>query len=386
MRPRLLAVKEPLRPWLDPRRVALNALLVADYLEQPAVTPKVGALAKVGACDPRCAEDLRVTARSVLHVASKLGERPRRPPRTPGATDADARELRASMIEVVEDALARSDDARLWLEVVRAARDEDDLVFDLRALAHVYRVNAGGLGVAPPAGDEEPRARRIADALEAELTGDVAANEWRDWLARAFTLLVGQHEEACRIARFVSHDGKIEFASLVAIARVRRRQVHEGIRSLAPPGMPPLPLPPPLPEAPPPPSVPAPVLPVESESACAPSSRPSMRAHERHAVELEVDFASDSNFYAGFAENLSGGGVFVATYVLRPIGSIIDLSIRLAGDGEPLHLRGEVRWTRDASSADIWPGMGVRFHALSPENEARIRAFLATREPLFFVD
>ena len=125
--------------------------------------------------------------------------------------------------------------------------------------------------------------------------------------------------------------------------------------------------------------------PEEPAVAPAPSSRPSVRAHERRAVELEVDFASDSNFYVGFAENLSGGGVFVATYVLRPIGTVLDLSVQLAGDAEPLHVRGEVRWTREPSrSGDLWPGMGVRFQALSPQDEARIRAFLDTRDPLFF--
>jgi uncharacterized protein (TIGR02266 family) len=99
----------------------------------------------------------------------------------------------------------------------------------------------------------------------------------------------------------------------------------------------------------------------EPAVAPAPSSRPSARAHGRRAAELEVDFASDSNFYVGFAENLSGGGL-VATYVLRPIGTVLDLSIRLAGDAEPLHVRGEVRWTREPSrSGDLWPGMGVRF-------------------------
>jgi uncharacterized protein (TIGR02266 family) len=338
----------------------------------------------------------------MLHVLAEMGDRPRRSPRAPGSTDHDARELRASMIDVIERELADSDEARLWLEVVRAARDEDHLVLDLRTLAHVYRLNEKKLEEVWGARDDELRARGLADTLEGDLAGKTAASQWDDWLARASALLVEVYDEACRVARFVSRgETQVEFASLVAIARARRRQPRQ--RSAAPPPLPP-PLPPPPPAIraappplpvlePPPPLAPAVVPPPEpllapAPSSPPPSSRPSMRVHERCAVELEVDFASDSNFYVGFAENLSGGGVFVATYVLRPIGTKLDLSVQLVGDAQPLRVRGEVRWTREPSSrsGDLWPGMGVQFEALSPEDEERIRAFLGARDPLFFDD
>lgn len=370
MRPRLLAVELPLRPWFDARAFARTALLVADCLAQPAVARKLAELAKVGACDARCVGDLRESARALLHVLAEMGERPRRTTRVPGPEDADARALRTAMIDVTERELADSDDARLWLEVVRAARDEDDWVLDLRTLAHVYRLHDEQLEEVCDVGDDEARARRVADALEEQLSGKPAASEWNDWLARAFAMLVAVYDEACRVARFVSRgETEVDFASLVSIARARRRQPR--LASIVPPPLP----------APPEPAAPPPVEPP------APSSRPSMRAHERRAVELEVDFASDSNFYVGFAENLSGGGVFVATYVLRPIGTRIDLDIQLAGDAEPLRVRGEVRWTREPSrSGDLWPGMGVRFEGLAPEDEARILAFVGKRDPLFFDD
>ncbi len=397
MRARLLAVEVPLLPWFDARAFARTALLVADCLAQPAVARKLEELAKVGACDARCVGDLRESARALLHVLAEIGDRPRRTPRGPGAAEAEARELRASMIERTEHELADSDEARLWLEVVRAARDEDDRVLDLRTLAHVYRAHEKQLEEVCDVREDEARARSVADALEEELADKPAASEWNDWLARAFALLVEVYGEACRVARFVSRgDTEVEFASLVAIARARRRQPR--LPSLVPPSLrapapPPPPAPPPLPApmAAPPPAMP-PALPTteaidERDVEPVPSSRPSMRAHERRTVEIEVDFASDSNFYVGFAENLSGGGVFVATYVLRPIGTRIDLSIQLAGDAEPLRVRGEVRWTREPSrSGDLWPGMGVRFEGLAPEDEARILAFVGKRDPLFFDD
>jgi uncharacterized protein (TIGR02266 family) len=115
----------------------------------------------------------------------------------------------------------------------------------------------------------------------------------------------------------------------------------------------------------------------------APPEAPSIRVEARWDVELEVDVFSDSNFYLGFTENLSGGGVFVATYMVRPIGTVLDLRIRLAGDDQPLHVRGAVRWIRTAGG-DSWPGMGICFEGLSSVDDARVRDFLKTREPIFF--
>jgi uncharacterized protein (TIGR02266 family) len=400
LRERLSTGDQTVRPWLEPRSVASSALLVADCMAQPEPARKIRALAEAGTCRATCVDDLRLVARAVLFILSKLDEATAASERLSHDADADARELRSAMIHVVERELHENDDARLWLDVVRGASDEIDLVLDLRCLASVYRTNAAALAATCDVAGDEMRARRLADALEAELTGDDAGTDpWREWLARAWMHLVAVHEQVCRIGRFLLPH--ITFPSLPMIARMRRRQVHEAPRAARLLGLPRLSAPPAAPArlapAPLPTSVPAPLAvltpAVESvapeavvESFAPPSPRP-IRAEARHRIELEVDFASDSNFYVGFSENLTAGGVFVATYVLRPVGSIIDLSIRLAGEDEPLQLRGEVRWIRELSwASDLWPGMGVRFDAISPENEARIRDFLEAREPLFFAE
>jgi uncharacterized protein (TIGR02266 family) len=106
----------------------------------------------------------------------------------------------------------------------------------------------------------------------------------------------------------------------------------------------------------------------------------------RLEVQLEVSIASESNFYAGFTENLSEGGVFVATHTPRPLGSVVDLVIDLPGQ-DPIRTRGVVRWLRAYSEAsDTSPGMGIRFEGLSPEDTARIHMFAEGRQPMFFDD
>jgi uncharacterized protein (TIGR02266 family) len=98
-----------------------------------------------------------------------------------------------------------------------------------------------------------------------------------------------------------------------------------------------------------------------------------------------VSLFSDSNFYVGFTENLSESGVFVATYFVRPLGSRVEMCVRIDGRDDPLILRGQVRWIRDFSpTSDGCPGMGIQFDDVSDGDRAEIAAFLATRDPLFF--
>jgi uncharacterized protein (TIGR02266 family) len=100
-----------------------------------------------------------------------------------------------------------------------------------------------------------------------------------------------------------------------------------------------------------------------------------------------VSLGSDHNFYAGFAENLSGGGVFVATHALKPAGEIVELSITLPDSNAVITARGEVRWIREYNEAsNVPPGMGIKFTQLGEGAEDAINAFLARREPMFFDD
>jgi type IV pilus assembly protein PilZ len=109
------------------------------------------------------------------------------------------------------------------------------------------------------------------------------------------------------------------------------------------------------------------------------------RSEARFRVELNVGIGSEHNFYQGFAENLSGGGVFIATHVQRHVGEKMDFSIQLPDSEEPITGTGEVRWIREYSeSSDARPGVGLRFLELSDGAIERIERFLKEREPLFF--
>lgn len=106
----------------------------------------------------------------------------------------------------------------------------------------------------------------------------------------------------------------------------------------------------------------------------------------RIEVTLVVTVESESNFYVGFTENLSDGGVFVATHAPREIGCAVDLVIELSYQ-PPIRAKGTVRWLRQYSEVnETVPGMGIRFDHLSTEDARRLHEFAKVRQPMFFDD
>ena len=48
-------------------------------------------------------------------------------------------------------------------------------------------------------------------------------------------------------------------------------------------------------------------------------------------MKVEVDHQSEHNFFTGFMENISSGGLFVATYGLMEIGQRLEVSFTVPG-------------------------------------------------------
>ncbi len=115
------------------------------------------------------------------------------------------------------------------------------------------------------------------------------------------------------------------------------------------------------------------------------SKEASRRKHKRIGVKVYVGLESAHNFYTGFTQNISNGGLFIATHNPLEVGQRVELLFHLPS-GSAIRTQGEVAWIREYNEAtpDIPPGMGVRFLDLSPEDSAKIREFVAEREPMFY--
>ena len=121
----------------------------------------------------------------------------------------------------------------------------------------------------------------------------------------------------------------------------------------------------------------------------APNAEPQHRAAERHDLEVAVDLESDSNFYTGLTQNISSGGLFIATHQIKRVGDRVHLKFTLPGAARAIECDTEVRWIRENSSlhrTDSPSGMGVRFLDMSPADASTIQSFLDNRDSLFYDD
>jgi len=113
------------------------------------------------------------------------------------------------------------------------------------------------------------------------------------------------------------------------------------------------------------------------------------RTAERHEVAVAVDLESDSNFYTGLTQNISTGGLFIATHQIKRVGDHVRLKFTLPGAAHAIECDTEVRWIRENSSlhrTDGASGMGVRFINMSAEDAGAIQAFIESRDSLFYDD
>jgi uncharacterized protein (TIGR02266 family) len=82
------------------------------------------------------------------------------------------------------------------------------------------------------------------------------------------------------------------------------------------------------------------------------------RIAPRIRVAVEIHVRSEHRFWIGLTENLSEGGLFVATAEPLEVGDRFDVLLSL--DGVEVHAPVEVRWVRPPGRPGLTPGVGVR--------------------------
>ncbi len=109
------------------------------------------------------------------------------------------------------------------------------------------------------------------------------------------------------------------------------------------------------------------------------------RSDPRISAQVEVTVSGPHNFFTGFTQNLSKGGLFVATHQVFGIGTEFDIELTL--ERKRITVTAKVCWVRENTPflpEGIEPGMGLSFVRISDEDLASIHEFLNKREPLFY--
>ena len=112
------------------------------------------------------------------------------------------------------------------------------------------------------------------------------------------------------------------------------------------------------------------------------------RTAPRIELEVEVGLETEHNFYTGLTQDISSGGIFVATGLSYRVGEKMTVRFTLPGRKEPIVADAEVRWVRDSryTRTDSPDGVGLRFVSLPAEAQASIVRFLENRDSLFYDD
>jgi uncharacterized protein (TIGR02266 family) len=105
---------------------------------------------------------------------------------------------------------------------------------------------------------------------------------------------------------------------------------------------------------------------------------------ERIVLKAQVSVRSQTNFFMGFSENISEGGVFISTTSAPNIGEEIEVNVPTLEGGEEV-VKGIVRWHRTQGDGSV-SGCGVQFMDLTDAAKKAIEAMIEKlkREPLFF--
>lgn len=123
------------------------------------------------------------------------------------------------------------------------------------------------------------------------------------------------------------------------------------------------------------------------------------RRAPRFELSLAITLQGANNFYTGLSEDISDGGVFIATHVRLAVGTPVTIWMTIPGSDAPTRVSGTVRWVREpsaiAKAENIFggdrqlaeaapPGIGVQFHDVSDATRKAIRGFMTCRRPDFF--
>lgn len=111
------------------------------------------------------------------------------------------------------------------------------------------------------------------------------------------------------------------------------------------------------------------------------------RQHLRATYKTSINLTSESNFYSGFTDDISEGGLFVSTHNTIPCGNVVNIEFMLPDSDEPIKAQGEVRWIREyRPENDAPPGMGLSFTGLPDAVRQRILSFVKVRDTIFYED
>lgn len=97
---------------------------------------------------------------------------------------------------------------------------------------------------------------------------------------------------------------------------------------------------------------------------------PEKRAHPRVPLVAKVDVESEGYGFLAVAQDISAGGMCIATANPLPVGASLEITFVVPDTEQKIRVHAVVRHVVEGSA------MGVQFTGLSSEDQVAIRAFV----------
>lgn len=113
------------------------------------------------------------------------------------------------------------------------------------------------------------------------------------------------------------------------------------------------------------------------------------RADQRTAFDIKIGIATKHRLFVGLTDNISTGGLFVATDEELQKGDKIEVRFHIPGSDHTFAKKAEVAWIRPydelGNDRNSQAGAGLRLLDLTDDEKRMLNSFIAEHEPLFFV-
>jgi type IV pilus assembly protein PilZ len=104
--------------------------------------------------------------------------------------------------------------------------------------------------------------------------------------------------------------------------------------------------------------------------------RKTSRTSTRISTVIRIDYHTTDSFFTDFADNISNGGMFIATTKPLKQGTQLSLEFLLPECDYPVHVKAKMAWSRNVPSENQKRGMGVQFDNLSPSAKDKINTIV----------
>ena len=106
------------------------------------------------------------------------------------------------------------------------------------------------------------------------------------------------------------------------------------------------------------------------------------REQPRAEVEIEIQYLTVQEFLGAYAQNISGGGLFIRGQRVLSLNQPVRLRFTLPGVSQRFEASGIVVWSNPSPSRSSLPsGMGIKFMNLDATSKSMIEQFVKSKAP-----